>query len=105
MASEKRRSIAFTCNLPESGFFNAHVLARELRIEPYAAVRMASGIRRELVNLRESFVLETVFSDPVGEELAFRKRKGRRLRHRNGKLPSIRATCGNARLAGRTRYS
>jgi len=54
-------------------FVNADLLARELRIEPYAAARMAGGIRRELVNQRESFVFETVFSDPVGEKLAFLK--------------------------------
>ena len=52
-------------------FVNADVLARELRIEPYAAARVADGIRRELVNQRESFVFETVFSDPVGEKLTF----------------------------------
>jgi predicted ABC-type ATPase len=52
-------------------FVNADLLARELRIEPYAAARMADGIRRELVNQRESFVFETVFSDPMGEKLAF----------------------------------
>ena len=54
-------------------FVNADVLARELRIEPYAAARVASAIRRELVNQRESFSFETVFSDPVGEKLAFLK--------------------------------
>ena len=31
-------------------FVNADVLARELRIEPYAAARVASAIRRELVS-------------------------------------------------------
>jgi predicted ABC-type ATPase len=50
-------------------FVNADVLARELRIEPYAAARLADGIRNELVRQRESFVFETVFSDPVGEKL------------------------------------
>jgi predicted ABC-type ATPase len=54
-------------------FVNAEVLARELRIEPYAAVRVAGAIRRELVTQRESFVFETVFSDPVGEKLTFLK--------------------------------
>jgi predicted ABC-type ATPase len=53
------------------------VLARELRIEPYAAARVAGAIRRELVNQRESFVFETVFSDPVGEKLAFLKEADR----------------------------
>ena len=54
-------------------FVNADVLADELRIDPYAAARVADGIRRELVRQRESFVFETVFSDPVGEKIAFLK--------------------------------
>jgi predicted ATPase len=52
---------------------NADVLARELGIDPYAAARVADGIRRELVNQRESFIFETFFSDPVGEKLTFLK--------------------------------
>jgi predicted ABC-type ATPase len=52
---------------------NADVLARELHVEPYAAARVAASIRQELVRQRESFVFETVFSDPVGEKLAFLK--------------------------------
>ena len=52
-------------------FVNADVVARELRIESYPAVRVAAGIRNELVNQRESFVFETVFSDPVGDKLEF----------------------------------
>ena len=54
-------------------FVNADVLAQELRIEPYAAARVADSVRQELVKQRESFVFETVFSDPVGEKLAFLK--------------------------------
>jgi predicted ABC-type ATPase len=54
-------------------FVNADVLAQELGIEPYAAARVADAVRRELVRQRESFVFETVFSDPVGEKLAFLK--------------------------------
>lgn len=54
-------------------FINADVLARELRLKPYAAARVADAIRRELVKQRESFVFETVFSDPVGDKLAFLK--------------------------------
>ncbi len=54
-------------------FVNADVLARGLDLEPYAAARMAEALRRELVRLRESFVFETVFSDPVGDKLAFLK--------------------------------
>jgi len=54
-------------------FVNADVLAHELNLEPYAAARTADALRRELVRLRESFIFETVFSDPVGDKLAFLK--------------------------------
>lgn len=54
-------------------FVNADVLAQELGIEPYAAARVADAVRQELVRQHESFVFETVFSDPVGEKLAFLK--------------------------------
>jgi predicted ABC-type ATPase len=54
-------------------FVNADVLARQLNVEPYAAARLADSLRKELVRQRESFVFETVFSDPVGEKLAFLK--------------------------------
>jgi len=47
------------------------VLARELEQHPYAAAKVADALRRELVNHRESFVFETVFSDPVGDKLSF----------------------------------
>jgi predicted ABC-type ATPase len=50
---------------------NADVVARELNMEPYAAAKIADAIRRELVRQRESFVFETVFSDPVGDKLSF----------------------------------
>jgi predicted ABC-type ATPase len=52
-------------------FVNADVLARELRLDPYAAAKVADALRRQLVQQRESFVFETVFSDPVGDKLAF----------------------------------
>jgi len=45
-------------------FVNADVLAQDLHIEPYAAARVADAVRHELVKQRESFVFETVFSDP-----------------------------------------
>jgi predicted ABC-type ATPase len=54
-------------------FVNADVLARELDLDAYAAARLADALRRELVAQRESFVFETVFSDPVGDKLAFLK--------------------------------
>ncbi len=50
---------------------NADVLARDLGAKPYAAAEMAGALRRQLVQQRESFVFETVFSDPVGEKVAF----------------------------------
>jgi predicted ABC-type ATPase len=54
-------------------FVNADVLARELDLEPYAAAKVADALRCELVQQSESFVFETVFSDPVGDKLAFLK--------------------------------
>lgn len=50
---------------------NADVLAAELGIQPYDAARMADVLRRELVARGESFVFETVFSDPVGDKIEF----------------------------------
>lgn len=59
--------------LRESGlrFVNADEIARELELDPYAAARIASSLRDELIKQRESFVFETVFSDPVGDKVAF----------------------------------
>jgi predicted ABC-type ATPase len=54
-------------------FINADVLARELNLDPYAAAHVAEALRRQLVEQRESFVFETVFSDPVGDKLTFLK--------------------------------
>ena len=52
-------------------FVNADVLAGELELDPYAAAHAADALRRELVRQRESFVFETVFSDPIGDKLEF----------------------------------
>ena len=38
---------------------------------PYAAARLADALRRDLLGRRESFIFETVFSDPVGDKIAF----------------------------------
>lgn len=54
-------------------FVNADVLADDLGLEPYAAARAADALRRALVLRRESFVFETVFSDPVRDKLDFLK--------------------------------
>lgn len=55
-------------------FLNADVLAREIGLPPYDAARAAAALREELLAQRESFVFETVFSDPAGDKLGFLKR-------------------------------
>jgi predicted ABC-type ATPase len=52
---------------------NADVLAGELDMDPYVAACVAASLRKELVDQGESFAFETVFSDPVGDKLAFLK--------------------------------
>jgi predicted ABC-type ATPase len=54
-------------------FVNADDLARELELAPYAAAEVAAGLRETLLQQGESFVFETVFSDPVGEKVALLK--------------------------------
>lgn len=54
-------------------FVNADEIARDLRADAYAAARMADTLRRELLAEHESFIFETVFSDPVGDKIAFLK--------------------------------
>lgn len=69
------KSTFYRAHLEEAGlrFVNADVLSRELRIGPYEAAKVADSLRHELVMQRESFVFETVFSDPAGDKLAFLK--------------------------------
>ncbi len=52
-------------------FVNADDLARELNLGPYEAAELANRLRHTLVQQRESFVFETVFSDPVGDKVRF----------------------------------
>ena len=52
-------------------FVNADTLAWELDLEPYDAAVAASTLRQVMVERGESFVFETVFSDPVGDRLSF----------------------------------
>jgi predicted ABC-type ATPase len=61
--------------LQESGlrFVNADEIALRLRLDAYAAAKVADEVRRRLVSQRESFILETVFSDPVGDKVEFLK--------------------------------
>jgi predicted ABC-type ATPase len=54
-------------------FLNADEVARNLEIDSYEAAKVVTQLRLELVRQRESFVFETVFSDPVGDKLAFLK--------------------------------
>jgi predicted ABC-type ATPase len=50
-------------------FINADELSASLGMLPYDAAELAASIRRELVCQRESFIFETVLSDPVGEKV------------------------------------
>jgi len=52
-------------------FVNADEFARELDLGAYEAAELAEEVRRLNVNRRESFIMETVFSDPVGAKLDF----------------------------------
>lgn len=63
----------FYSHLASAGlrFVNADVLAAELEVAPYESARLADVLRRELLKRGESFVFETVFSDPVGDKLVF----------------------------------
>jgi predicted ABC-type ATPase len=63
----------FHTHLASAGlrFVNADVLAAELTVGAYEAARLADALRRALVARKESFVFETVFSDPVGDKVAF----------------------------------
>ena len=50
-------------------FVNADVLSASLEVSVYEAAELAASIRAALVAQRESFVFETVLSDPVGEKV------------------------------------
>lgn len=54
-------------------FVNADVLSLELQVDAYKAAKLADGLRRQLIGQRESFIFETVFSDPIGDKLSFLK--------------------------------
>jgi predicted ABC-type ATPase len=67
------KSTFFESHLKSSGlrFLNADLLAKEFEVDAYEASRIAAAIRAALVKQRESFIFETVFSDPVGDKLSF----------------------------------
>jgi predicted ABC-type ATPase len=52
-------------------FINADDLANELDIAPYEAAELAAALRAVLVERQESFIFETVLSDPVGQKVQF----------------------------------
>jgi predicted ABC-type ATPase len=67
------KSTFYQAHLRAAGlrFINADDLARELGVGVYEAAELAAQLRNELVRQRESFVFETVLSDPVGEKVNF----------------------------------
>lgn len=69
------KSTFFEAHLKPTGlrFVNADLLARELEVDANEAAPIAASLRAELVRQRESFIFETVFSDPVGDKLQFLK--------------------------------
>jgi predicted ABC-type ATPase len=52
-------------------FVNTDVLQRDFQVEANRAADFAKAIREALFVQRESFVFETVFSDPVGDKRRF----------------------------------
>lgn len=52
-------------------FINADDLAHELKVGPYDAATIAAELRKALIEKRESFIFETVLSDPVGDKVGF----------------------------------
>jgi len=69
------KSSYFKTHLSEAAlnFVNADVLAAKWNLDAYAASGLADDLRRKLIARRESFVFETVFSDPIGDKLEFLK--------------------------------
>jgi predicted ABC-type ATPase len=54
-------------------FIDADNIAAQTNFGAYAAADLANALRLELSSQRESFVFETVFSDPIGDKLTFLK--------------------------------
>lgn len=52
-------------------FLNADVFAKELGVNSYVAAEIVGALRKDFVSSRQSFVFETVFSDPIGDKLEF----------------------------------
>lgn len=69
------KSTFYEAHLRSSGlrFVNADDLGRELNLDAREAARLANALRVELVRDKESFIFETVFSDPKRDKLNFLK--------------------------------
>jgi predicted ABC-type ATPase len=65
------KSTFYDSYLADSGlrFINADVLSSSLGLSPYEAADMAASIRKQLVVQQDSFIFETVLSDPLGEKV------------------------------------
>ncbi len=67
------KSTFYHAHLRRTGLrlLNADVLASEMGLPAGEAMGVTTRLREALVRARESFVFETVFSDPVGDKLSF----------------------------------
>jgi predicted ABC-type ATPase len=65
------KSTFYESFLADSGlrFVNADMLSVSLNVSAYEGAELASSLRSALVTQRESFIFETVLSDPVGEKV------------------------------------
>jgi predicted ABC-type ATPase len=65
------KSTFFSSHLAHAGmrFVNADLLAQALKLTAQQAMEAADALRSELIRQGESFITETVFSDPVGAKL------------------------------------
>lgn len=69
------KSTYYRAYLKESGlmYLNADDIAAKLGLSVGESARTADAVRAELLDSGESFITETVFSDPVGAKLQFMK--------------------------------
>jgi len=67
------KSTFYEAYLAQTGlyFVNADVIALSLGIDAYEAARLANELRNRLFEQHESFIFETVLSDPIGEKVGF----------------------------------
>ncbi len=77
------KSTFFHAHLADTGlrFVNADDLAIEMGLGAYEAAEVAASLRAGLVGQRESFVFETVLSDPVGAKVSELVETGRNGMH------------------------